>query len=151
MKIYYFWRNRLQCISKPPGFADIIAQRGVMNFPACAQLPCISGPKVPPSQPACYRPLFRSQPVLSLGHLILAPLRRTASIFVMPSLKMLLSPLSWHKAIPGRVRLWNTCWFFVPFGTDRHLDSSPLQFPPQYLDSAIFKLGSTHSLHFSFT
>lgn len=98
MKIYDFWRDRLQCISKPPGCADVIAQWGVMNLPARAQPPCISVPEVPPSQPACYRPLFRSLPVLSPGHLILAALPRTASSFVMSSLKMLLRPLSWHKA-----------------------------------------------------
>lgn len=54
--------------------------------------------KMPPSQPACYRPLFRLLRVLSLGHLILAPLPRTASISIVLSLKMLLRPLSWHKA-----------------------------------------------------
>lgn len=147
MKIYDFWRDRLQCISKPPGCADVIAQWGVMNLPARAQPPCISVPEVPPSQPACYRPLFRSLPVLSPGHLILAALPRTASSFVMSSLKMLLRPLSWHKASWASgsdhtrlVRLWTTCWFFVPFHTDCHLDPSALLFPPQYLYSTIFKL-----------
>lgn len=78
MKIYDFWRDRLQCISNPPGCADVIAQWGVMNLPARAQPPCISVPEVPPSQPACYRPLFRSLTVLSPGHLILAALAQNS-------------------------------------------------------------------------
>lgn len=127
--------------------ADVIAQWGVMNFPARAQPPCISVPKVPPSQPACYRPLFRSLPVLSPGHLILAALPRTPSSFVMPSLKMLLRPLSWHKASwasgsdhTRACPIMNYLLFFCALCTDCHLDPSALQFPPQYLYSTIFKL-----------